>query len=368
MSSIDKPVPFLNLTDEFARLEKDWLQDISETGNRGSFVLGPNVTAFETEFAQAVGVKHAVSVANGTDALILSLRALGIGPGDEVITSPFTFFASAEAINVVGATPVFADIEKDSFCLDPDSVEQVVTERTRAIVPVHIFGHAARMDRFQQIADKHDLKIIEDCAQAYGARFNGKMVGSIGDAGCYSFYPTKVLGGYGDGGMITTNSAKVDEHLRRLRNHGAVKPFIHTEIGYNSRLDEIQAAILRRKLRTIDQAIEGRRKVATAYRERLGESDIVLPPAAESEQHAFNLYTIRIANRDSVRQSLTERQIATALCYPQGLHLQEVYASLQYKPGSLPVTEHACTEVMSLPIYPDMPESDIDTVCKSLIP
>ncbi|MDX5151139.1 MAG: DegT/DnrJ/EryC1/StrS family aminotransferase, partial [Acidiferrobacterales bacterium] len=211
MSSVDKPVPFLNLTDEFARLEKDWLKDISETGSRGSFILGPNVQAFEAEFAQAVGVKHAISVANGTDALILSLRALGIGPGDEVVTSPFTFFASAEAINVVGATPVFADIEKDSFCLDPDSVEQVVTERTRAIVPVHIFGHAACMDRFQQIADKHGLKIIEDCAQAYGARFNGEMVGSMGDTGCFSFYPTKVLGGYGDGGMITTNSTEVDE-------------------------------------------------------------------------------------------------------------------------------------------------------------
>jgi dTDP-4-amino-4,6-dideoxygalactose transaminase len=359
MSSVDKPVPFLNLTDEFARLEKDWLKDISETGSRGSFILGPNVQAFEAEFAQAVGVKHAISVANGTDALILSLRALGIGPGDEVVTSPFTFFASAEAINVVGATPV--------FCLDPDSVEQVVTERTRAIVPVHIFGHAARMDRFQQIADKHGLKIIEDCAQAYGARFNGEMVGSMGDTGCFSFYPTKVLGGYGDGGMITTNSTEVDEHLRRLRNHGAVKPFIHTEIGYNSRLDEIQAALLRRKLRTIDQAIEGRRKVAAAYEERLGDSDIVLPPVAETERHAFNLYTIRIANRDNVRQSLTDRQIASALCYPQGLHLQEVYASLDYKPGSLPVTEHACTEVMSLPIYPDMPESDIDIVCKALI-
>lgn len=367
MSTVDKPVPFLNLTNEFATLEKDWLQDISETGNRGSFILGPNVQAFEKEFAEAVGVKHAVSVANGTDALILSLRALGIGPGDEVITTPFTFFASAEAINIVGATPVFADIEKDSFCLDPDSVEQYLTERTRAIIPVHIFGHAARMDRYLQIAGKHDLKIVEDCAQAYGAKFNGKMVGSMGDTGSFSFYPTKVLGGYGDGGMITTNSSEVDEHLRRLRNHGAVSPFIHTEIGYNSRLDEIQAAVLRRKLRTIDRSLEGRRKVAAAYNERLGDSGIVLPPVVATEQHAFNLYTIRIADRDAVRQRLTERQIASALCYPQGLHLQQVYASLNYQAGSLPVTEHACTEVMSLPIYPGMPESDVDLVCKALI-
>ncbi len=366
MSSVNKPVPFLNLTDEFATLEKDWLNDIAETGSRGSFILGPNVQAFEKEFAEAVGVKHAVSVANGTDALILSLRALGIGPGDEVITTPFTFFASAEAIDIVGATPVFADIEKDSFCLDPDSVEKCVTDKTRAIMPVHIFGHAARMDRFIELAAKHDLKIIEDCAQAYGSKFNGQMVGSMGDTGCFSFYPTKVLGGYGDGGMITTNSSDVDEHLRRLRNHGAVSPFIHTEIGYNSRLDEIQAAVLRRKLRTIGKAIEGRRKVAAAYYERLSNSDIVTPPVSETEQHVFNLFTVRIANRDSVRASLADQQIASALCYPKGLHLQEVYASLGYADGSLPVVEHACTEVLSLPIYPGMPESDIDRVCEAV--
>lgn len=367
MSSVNKPVPFLNLTDEFATLEKDWLQDISETGSRGSFILGPNVQAFEQEFAEAVGVKHAISVANGTDALILSLRALEIGPGDEVITSPFTFFASAEAINIVGATPVFADIEKDSFCLDPDSVEQYITDRTRAIIPVHIFGHAARMDRFKAIADKHGLKIVEDCAQAYGARFNGQMAGSMGDTGSFSFYPTKVLGGYGDGGMITTDNSEVDEHLRRLRNHGATAPFTHTEIGYNSRLDEIHAALLRRKLRTIGSAIEGRRKVAASYNELLKGTDIVVPPVVETEQHVFNLYTIRINDRDAVRARLTGQQIATSLCYPQGLHLQKVYESLDYKAGSLPVTEHACTEVLSLPVYPGMPESDIETVCKALI-
>jgi len=367
MSPVNKPVPFLNLTNEFATLEADWLKDISATGHAASFILGPNVQAFEKEFAEAVGVKHAVSVANGTDALILSLRALGIGPGDEVITSPYTFFASAEAINIVGATPVFADIEEKSFCLDPDSVEQFITKKTRAIIPVHIFGHAARMDRFLQLAEKHNLKIVEDCAQAYGSKFDGRMVGSMGDTGSYSFYPTKVLGGYGDGGMITTNSSEIDAHLRRLRNHGAVSPFIHTEIGYNSRLDEIQASLLRRKLRVIDNAIAGRRQVAEAYHARLKDSALVLPQAPEIEQHAYNLYTIRIAERDAVRASLTEQQIGTALCYPQGLHLQEVYKGLNYKPGSLPVTEKACTEALSLPIYPGMPESDIDRVCSSLL-
>lgn len=367
MSSVNKPVPFLNLTDEFATLEKEWLQDISETGHRGSFILGPNVQAFEQEFADAVGVRHAVSVANGTDALILSLRALGIGPGDEVITSPFTFFASSEAIDVVGATPVFADIEKGSFCLDPDSVEQYITDKTRAIIPVHIFGQAVRMDRIRTIADKHGLKIVEDCAQAYGARFNGAMVGSMGDTGSFSFYPTKVLGGYGDGGMITTNSSDIDDHLRRLRNHGATAPFTHSEVGYNSRLDEIQAALLRRKLRTIGTAIEGRRKVAATYNRLLQAADLMVPPVAEPEHHVFNLYTIRINDRDAVRARLTGKQIATSLCYPQGLHLQKVYASLNYRAGSLPVTEQACTEALSLPIYPGMPESDIETVCEALI-
>jgi len=367
MSGVNKPVPYLNLTDEFAELEKDWLQDIVETGSRGSFILGPNVQAFEKEFAEAVGVKHAISVANGTDALILSLRALGIGPGDEVITSPFTFFATSESIDIVGATPVFADIEEGSFCLDPDSVEKFITDKTKAIIPVHIFGHAARMDRFREIADKHKLKIVEDCAQAYGAKFDGKMVGSMGDTGSFSFYPTKVLGCYGDGGMITTNSSEVDEHLRRLRNHGAVAPFVHTEIGYNSRLDEIQAALLRRKLRTIDAAIEGRRQVAAAYNERLAGTGIVLPPVTELEQHAFNLYTVRIQERDAARQRLNDAKIGNSQCYPKGLHLQDVYASLGYKEGSLPVTEHACTETLSLPIYPGMPESDIDRVCEVLV-
>ncbi len=358
-----KPVPFLDLTAEFRALEAEWLAAIRAAGARGSFILGPEVTAFEKEFAEYVGVRHAVAVANGTDALVLSLRALGIGPGDEVITSPFTFFASAECVNLVGATPVFADILPESFCLDPASVAARITPRTRAIIPVHLFGHPAEMDELLAIARRHGLAVVEDCAQAFGARFAGKIVGSLGDTGAFSFYPTKVLGGYGDGGMITTDRDDLDERLRRLRNHGAVRPFLHSEIGTNSRLDEIQAALLRIKLRGIGQAIAARRAVADAYDRLLADLPLRTPRRPARGEHVFNLYTIRTPKRDAVRQALLDNQVGHSLCYPQGLHLQEVYRTLGYAPGSLPVCEQATAEVLSLPIYPAMPQSDIERVC-----
>lgn len=358
------PVPFLDLSTQYKKLEAEWLDAIRATGAKGSFILGPNVTEFEKEFAAYVGVKHAIGVANGTDSLILSLRALGIGPGDEVVTTPFTFFASSEAIDVVGATPVFADILPDSFCIDPASIRQKITSKTRAILPVHIFGHPAEMDEIMKIAREHKLAVVEDCAQAFGATFGGKVTGSIGDTGSYSFYPTKVLGCYGDGGMITTNSDALNEHIRRLRNHGAVKPFIHTEIGCNSRLDEVQAAVLRIKLRTIRNDIAGRQQVAAEYTKRFAGTPVKTPSLPKNGMHAFNLYTVRIPKRDAVRQALTDAQIGTSQCYPQGLHLQEVYMRLGYKPGSLPVCEHATTETLSLPIYPGMPIDHIERVCE----
>jgi dTDP-4-amino-4,6-dideoxygalactose transaminase len=361
------PVPFLDLTTQYKELEAEWLAAIRETGNRGSFVLGPHVQAFEKEFAEYVGVKHAIGVANGTDSLYLSLRALGVGPGDEVITTPFTFFASAETIDMVGATPVFADILPDSFCLDPASVRAKITARTKAIVPVHIFGHPAEMGEIMEIAKKHKLAVVEDCAQSFGALHDGKVVGSIGDTGSFSFYPTKVLGCYGDGGMVTTNSDAVNEHIRRLRNHGAVKPFLHTEIGMNSRLDEIQAAALRIKLRHIRDDIAGRQKVAAAYTQRFAGSPVKTPSLPKQGTHVFNLYTVRIPKRDAVRQVLTDAQIGTSQCYPQGLHLQEVYKHLHYKPGSLPVCEHVCTETLSLPVYPGMPPEHVERVCEVLL-
>ncbi len=359
-----KPVPFLDLTAQFRALEEEWLAAIRAAGARGSFILGPEVTAFEKEFAEYVGVKHAIGVANGTDALVLSLKALGIGPGDEVITSPFTFFASAECVNLVGATPVFADIEPDSYCLDPASVAVRITPRTKAIIPVHLFGHPAEMGEIMALARRYRLAVVEDCAQAFGATFDGKVVGSLGDLGAFSFYPTKVLGGYGDGGMISTNRGDLAERIRRLRNHGAVQPFLHTEIGTNSRLDEIQAALLRIKLRSIAQDIESRRQVAAEYTRRLAGTPVKPPSAPRHGTHVYNLYTIRTPQRDAVRQALHDNQIGHSLCYPQGLHLQEVYRSLGHKRGDLPVCEQATEEVLSLPIYPGMPLEHIERVCE----
>jgi len=360
-------VPFLDLSAQFKDLEAEWLEMIRATGARGSFILGPNVTELEKEFAAYVGVKHAIGVANGTDSLYLSLRALGIGPGDEVITTPWTFFASAESVSMVGATPVFADIRPDTYCLDAESVARRLSPKTRAIMPVHIFGHACDMEAIMQIAKDRKLAVIEDCAQSFGARTNGRVTGSIGDTGSFSFYPTKVLGGFGDGGMITTNRDDLNEHIRRLRNHGAMKPFIHTEIGMNSRLDEIQAAVLRLKLRTIDTDIAGRRAVAAEYTKRFSGSPVRPPVALKPDAHSYNLYTVRLPKRDAVREALTAASIGTSFCYPQGLHLQDVYRHLGYKAGDLPVCELASTEVLSLPVYPRMPEAHIARVCEVVL-
>lgn len=366
MTAMTEPVPFLDLAAEFRALEQEWLAKIREAGARGSFILGPEVSAFEREFADYVGVKHAIAVANGTDSLVLSLRALGIGPGDEVITTPYSFFASSEAISAVGARPVFADIRADSFTLDPAAVAAKITPRTRAILPVHIFGHACEMSELGEIARRRKLAIVEDCAQSFGAMSAGRVVGSIGDCGSFSFYPTKVLGCYGDGGMITTDSDSANEHIRRLRNHGSGKPYLHSELGCNSRLDEIQAAILRLKLKRVRADIAGRRKAAAEYARRFAGSAVKTPTASAETAHVYNAYTVRVPNRDAVRQALADAKIPTALYYPLGLHLQEVYRDLGYRPGSMPVCERLTAENLSLPIYPGMPLAHIERVCEAL--
>lgn len=368
MSERDAPVPYLDLTGEFAGLRQEWFDMIGSTGASGGWILGPNVRALEEEIAAYVGVGQAVAVANGTDALILSLRALGIGPGDEVITSPFTFFASAEAISVVGARPVFADLDPVSFNIDPASVERKLTERTRAILPVHIFGCPADMGAIMDLAGTRGLAVVEDLAQAFGAEHAGRKVGSIGTAGATSFYPTKVLGCYGDGGMVFTSDEGLAAHLRKLRNHGASAPFLHDELGYNSRLDEIQAALLRIKLRSVEDAIARRNAVADAYGEQLRDLDLILPQRPPGGRHAFNLYTVRVTGgrRDALRAHLGERGVPTAQCYPLGMHLQEVYRDLGARPGDLPVVEQLCTETFSLPIYPDLDAPQVERVCAAV--
>lgn len=363
MSNQTEGVPYLDLASEFRILRDDWIAAIDRLGSKAAFILGDAVTEFQQEVADYIGCRHALGVANGTDALVLSLRALDIGPGDEVITSPFTFFATAESISLVGATPVFADIDDSSFNIRPDSVKEKITDRTKAILPVHIFGHPADMQQLRTIADEHGLKLIEDAAQAFGAKAGDAVVGSLGDTGCFSFYPAKVLGCYGDGGLITTSDEGVFEHLQRLRNHGAIAAFTHTEVGYNSRLDAVQAALLAIKLKKIEEDIAKREQVAAWYDERLAGSDAIPPGRPDRGRHAFNLYTIRHPRRNALRQALGDAKIGTNQCYPQGLHLQQVYSHLGYQPGDLPMTDQLCNETLSLPIFPGMTEQQVETVC-----
>jgi dTDP-4-amino-4,6-dideoxygalactose transaminase len=363
MSNQTEGVPYLDLASEFQTLRDDWIAAIDRIGSRAAFILGDAVTEFQQEVADYIGCRHALGVANGTDALVLSLRALDIGPGDEVITSPFTFFATAESISLVGAIPVFADIDDSSFNIRPDSVREKITDRTKAILPVHIFGHPAEMQPLRAIASEHGLRLIEDAAQAFGAKAGDAVVGSLGDTGCFSFYPAKVLGCYGDGGLVTTSDEGVYERLQRLRNHGAIAAFTHTEIGYNSRLDAVQAVLLAIKLKKIEEDIAKREQVAAWYDERLDGSDAIPPGRPDQGRHAFNLYTIRHPRRNALRQALGDANIGTNQCYPQGLHLQQVYSHLGYRPGDLPVTDQLCNETLSLPIFPGMTEQQVETVC-----
>lgn len=361
-------IPFLDLSEEFNQLHEEWFSAIKEIGASGRYILGPNIHAFEEECAAYIGTNHAVSVANGTDALTLSLRALNIGAGDEVITSPFTFFASAECICHVGATPVFADIDEYSFNITADTIERVITEKTRAIIIVHIFGHPADMQAINKLAEKHNLQVIEDAAQAFGAETENARVGSFGTTGCFSFYPTKVLGCYGDGGIITTDSEEIVDNLHRLRNHGAIKPFMHAEVGFNSRLDEIQAALLRIKLRKVDEDIAARKKIAAQYSERLSGTNIIIPDSSATPGHVYNLYTIRLEkNRDQVRQVLSDNDIPTSQCYPEALSVQPVFEKLGYKKEDVAIATMMTEQTLSLPVYPTMSTEAVEFICSILL-
>lgn len=366
MHAVVKPqaIPFLDLTQEYRALEAQWFEAIRGCGSKGAFVLGQHVSAFEQEAARYLGVAHAVAVANGTDALVLALRALDIGPGDEVITTPFSFFATAEAITHVGATPVFVDIDAN-FNIDVAAIEARVTAKTRAILPVHLYGQPAAMTPIMALAQRLGLKVLEDCAQAFGADIGGQRVGSFGDAGSFSFYPTKVLGCYGDGGMVVTRDATTAQRLRELRNHGASQPGVHTAIGYNSRLDEIQAALLRIKLAHVDEAIAARRDVAQAYAAALPAS-VTPPGTVAGNGHVYNVYTVRSPGRDRIRQQLAAQDIASALFYPTPIHLQPSYAVLNYRRGDFPRAERAAAEVLSLPIFPGLSKEAVARVASAI--
>jgi dTDP-4-amino-4,6-dideoxygalactose transaminase len=354
-------IPMVDLAAETREMGAEIENAIREVLASGRFILGPNVTALEQEVAAYLGVKHAVALASGTDALHLALRAAGIGAGDEVITTPFTFIATAEACSYVGATPVFVDIEPGSFNIDPASVAAAVTRRTRAILPVHLYGQPADMDALGDIARRHGLKLIEDCAQSFGARYRGKQTGSMSDAGCFSFYPSKNLGAYGDGGMTVTDDDELATTLRVLRDHGSRVRYHHSVIGYNSRLDELQAAILRVKLRRIDDLNRRRREAARHYTRCFEGSPIEPPRCDDDTGHVFHQYTVRTPRRDAVQKALTGAGIACAVYYPIPLHRQEVYAGNEQ---SLPHAEAAATQVLSLPIHPYLTTATIERVCE----
>lgn len=351
-------VPMVDLKKQFHEIRDDILKVLTEVLESTQYILGPKVSELERRIAEYYAVSQAVGVASGTDALHLSLNALGIEKGDEVITTPFTFFATAEAIIYTGATPVFVDIEPDTLNIDVSQIESKITKETKAILPVHLFGLIADMEEILKIAKEHNLKVIEDCAQSFGAKLNGKKAGSFGDAGCFSFYPSKNLGGYGDGGIIALHDTAVADEIRKLRNHGSKGSYIHERIGFNSRLDEIQAGILLIKLNHIDEYNRKRRQHAAIYNKLLSDT-VRCPVEKKGTYHVFQQYTIRSPKRDEIQKRLKENGISSVVYYPVPLHLQEALRFLNYKEGDFPIAERTAREVLSLPLYPELEESVI---------
>ncbi|OLN31786.1 DegT/DnrJ/EryC1/StrS family aminotransferase [Desulfosporosinus metallidurans] len=347
-------IPLLDLKAQYLSIKEEIDQAIMNVLDSSVFILGPEMKALEKEIAAYCGTKDAVAVGNGTDALVLTLKAFGIGPGDEVITTPFTFFASAETIAQVGATPVFVDIDLVTLNMDLTQLEEKITSRTKAIIPVHIFGQMVDVERVMEIAARHDLKVIEDAAQAIGSEYRGKRAGSIAHASTFSFFPTKNLGAYGDAGMIVTNDADLASQLRMLRFHGCKTKYYHDEIGYNSRLDEVQAAILRVKLRHLDNWNEGRREKAKVYDELLADAALQLPGRDPLATPIYHLYVLRSEERNVLMERLTAGGVANAIYYPVPLHLQKAFRTLGYKVGDFPVAEKACEQALAIPCYPEL--------------
>jgi len=361
-------VPLFELTRQYQSLKSELDGAVIDLLASGSYVLGPAVEEFENAAAGYLGVKHAIGVANGTDALLLSMRALGIAPGDEIITTPFSFIATAEVVSLLGATPVFVDIEPETFNIDPEKIEAAITSKTRAIIPVHLFGHPAAMTEINAIAHKHGLKVLEDAAQAWGAslqigsKTTPTFCGALGDIAAFSFFPSKNLGACGEGGLVTTNDDALAESVRMLRIHGQRRRYIHDEIGYNSRLHAIQAKILSVKLPHSDAWNDARRANAARYQALLSESDLQVPSEKSGARHVYHQYTLRSANREAIGAALTGAEIGWAIYYPVPLHLQPVYAFLGYGEGSLPEAERAAREVLALPVFPELTPEEVDAV------
>jgi dTDP-4-amino-4,6-dideoxygalactose transaminase len=354
------PIPMVDTVAEYRAFKPEIDAAFARVMQSGRFVLGPEGEAFEREIAAYTGASHAVGVNSGTDALHLALVAAGIGPGDEVIIPSFTFFATGEAVSYTGATPVFADVDARTFNLDPKSLR--ITRKTKAIIVVHLFGQCADLDAIAKICKEKKLVLIEDCAQSLGADYKGVKAGSWGDFGCFSFYPTKNLAAAGDAGLVTAKQEKHDEILRMLRHHGSRKTYLHERVGWNSRLDELQAALLRIKLRRLDELNAARRRVAARYREKLAGTKLTLPSEDKRGTHVYHQFTIMSAKRDAIREALAKEGIASSIFYPMPLHRQPAYA----RKVSLPVAEKVAKTVLSLPIHPYLESAAVDRVCEAL--
>ncbi|OOM13797.1 DegT/DnrJ/EryC1/StrS family aminotransferase [Clostridium saccharobutylicum] len=390
-------ISLVDLKTQYKSIEKEAKRKVNDVLSSASYIMGKDVTEFEKEFAEYIGVKHAISVGNGTDALAVALMACGIGKGDEVITTPFTFFSTAESISAVGATPVFVDVEVDTYNIDVTKIEEKITKKTKAIMPVHIFGQPTKMDEINKIAKKYNLKVIEDVAQAVGSEYKDKKCGAIGDVGCFSFFPTKNLGCAGDGGMITTSDDDIATIVRALRTHGSgengqraynllnnISEDVKTSeghddtvynplkyynylIGFNTRLDTVQAALLRVKLPYIDEWNEKRRVNAKMYNEKLKSSSLTLPVVIGEVKSVYNMYVVQSENREEVVNELKERGISTGIYYPVPMHLQKVYKDLGYREGDLPVSEYLSHRTFAIPIYPELTQEQKNYIVNNIV-
>lgn len=390
-------IPLIDLKAQYESLADKLNEATLGILSSANYIMGKTVLDFEKEFANYIGVKHAISVGNGTDALVLALKSIGIGEGDEVITTPFTFFATAEAISAVGGTPVFVDVNKDTFNIDTTKIEEKITSKTKAIMPVHIFGQSADMDEINEIAKKHNLMVIEDACQAIGGKYKGRKIGTLGDVACFSFFPTKNLGCAGDGGMIVTDNDEIATIARALRTHGSGEngqkaynllnnieeevqkadesandtvynplKYYNYLIGYNTRLDAIQAAILDVKIKEIDKWNAKRREIVKVYNEALQNNDLVTPVAKDYNEHVYHMYILQSENREEVLQKLKEAGIATGVYYPVPLHLQKVYKNLGYKEGDMPVAEYLSHRTFAIPVYPELNEEQVQYIISKI--
>jgi dTDP-4-amino-4,6-dideoxygalactose transaminase len=362
-----KPIHMVDVVGQYQKIKTEINEAALRVIGSGQYILGKEVSEFENEIAQYLNVNHGIGCASGTDALMVSMMALGIGQGDEVVTTPFTFAATTETIMLLGAKPIYVDIDPKTFNLDPSKMEAAITKKTKAIIPVHLYGQTVDMDPLVTAANQHNIPIIEDMCQAIGADYKGKKVGGIGTMGCISFFPSKNLGAFGDAGMVVTNDAALAEKLRMIVVHGSRVRYEHEIIGVNSRLDALQAAMLRVKLHYLDKWIEARRKAAMLYNCLFAGSDVVIPYEAPYGRHVFHQYTIRLKNRDQVAQYLSEKKIPYGIYYPISLHMQKAYSAAGKPKGTFPITESAIDEVLSLPMHTELDEEQQKFIVQSIL-